>query len=218
MKKILYLILLLTNIGFAQNGFIEIKVKDSIRLKPVKFEYNVQISESKFLSSDKDLAKSKMQEKYEQLELFLRNRKYKIRPLNNSEFQIHDYVGFWKYGFAVELSNSKELENLTTELKKLDFIKASIGEIEYENPELSEKKLFSKLLKKAKEKGKMIAELTGQKLGNIIELKESKESDNLNVNIKDIYLASLRNKDFGVVKNQLFGQKWETIIVKFSAK
>lgn len=218
MKKILYLILLLTNIGFAQNGFIEIKVKDSIRLKPVKFEYNVQISESKFLSSDKDLAKSKMQEKYEQLELFLRNRKYKIRPLNNSEFQIHDYVGFWKYGFAVELSNSKELENLTTELKKLDFIKASIGEIEYENPELSEKKLFSKLLKKAKEKGKMIAELTGQKLGNIIELKESKESDNLNVNITDIYLASLRNKDFGVVKNQLFGQKWETIIVKFSAK
>ncbi len=224
MKRILYLALLIANFGFAQNGFIEIEIKDSIRIKPIKFEYDVQISENIFLSFDasgevvNDAAKQKMREKYKELELFLENRHYKIRPLNNAEFQIHDYPGFWKYGFAVELKNSKELEILTTALKGLDFITGQIGEIEYAENELTEKRLFAKILEKAKIKANMIAELTGQKLGNIVEFKEGKDVDNLSVNLKDIYLTALQNKNWDVSKNVLFGHEWKTVIVKFSTE
>ncbi len=224
MKKIICLFLLITNFGFGQSGFIEIEIKDSVRIKPINFEYNVQISESKFTSYNvkgvvgKDSAKIKMQEKYKELELFLENKKYKIRPLNNSEFQIHNYAGFWKLGFAVELQTSKELEKLTTELKTLDFIAGSVGEIEYGDSELYEKRLFSKVLEKAKRKGQMIAGLTGQKLGRIIELREGKEAENISVNIRDVYLSALQQKNWDVNKNVLFGQEWKTVIIKFSAE
>ncbi|WP_160112288.1 SIMPL domain-containing protein [Aquimarina sp. AU58] len=223
MNKIIYLFILTINITFAQNGFIEIEVKDSIRIKPINFEYNVQISESKFnnlefAKTSKDSAKFKMQEKYKELESFLLKKKYKIRPLNNSEYQIHEYVGFWKLGFAVKLKNSKELEELTTELKTLDYITGSIGEIEYGNSELYEKRLFTKILKKAKRKGQMVAELIGQKLGKIVELKEGKEAENISVNIRDVYLSALQQKKWDVNKNILFGQEWKTVIVKYTTE
>lgn len=224
MKKLLYIFLLITNLGFAQSRFIEIEIKDSIRIKPINFEYNVQISESKFTNynqnktTEKDSSKIKMQEKYQELETFLESKKYKIRPLNNSEFQIHNYPGFWKLGFAIKLETSKELERLTTELKSLDYITGSVGEIEYGDNKLHERRLFSKILNKAKRKGKMIAELTGQKLGKIIELKEGKESENIGVNIRDVYLSALQQKRWSVNKNILFGQEWKTIIIKFETE
>lgn len=225
MKKLLFLSLLFNNFGFAQSGFIEIEIRDSIRIKPKKFEYHVQISESKFARLDAnglagtDSTKIKMREKYKELEIFLENKKYKTRPLNNSEFQIHDYAGFWKLGFAVELQNSKELEKLTTELKSLDYISGSVGEIEYGDTELSEKRLFSKILAKAKRKGQMIADLTGQKLGKIIELKEGKDLvENISISYGAAYLSSLQNKNWDVSKNILFGHQWKTVMIKFSAE
>lgn len=224
MNKIIYLFILITNFGFGQSGLIEIEIKDSVRMKPINFEYNVQISESKFNRYDengaigKDSAKIKMQEKYKELELFLENKNYKIRPLNNSEFQIHDFMGFWKLGFAVELKTSKQLEKLTTELKTLDYITGSVGGIEYGDKELDEKRLFSKILEKANRKAKMIASLTGQKLGKIIEVREGKEVDNISVNIKDVYLSALQNKNWDVNKNIIFGQEWKTVVIKFSTE
>jgi hypothetical protein len=224
MKKIIYLLILIANFGFGQSGLIELEIKDSVRIKPINFEYNVQISESKYTGYDEngavgmDSAKIKMLEKYKDLQLFLENKNYKIRPLNNAEFQIYDFAGFWKLGFAVALKTSKELEKLTTELKTLDFITGSVGEIEYGDKELDEKRLFTKILEKAKRKGQMIAGLTGQKLGKIIEFREGKEVDNISVNIKDVYLSSLQNKNWDVVKNILFGQEWKTVVIKFSTE
>ena len=224
MRKTLYLLLFVASYSFAQNGFIEIEIKDSIRIKPIKFEYNVQIGDSKFRNydsktgSNQDSTKLKMNEKYEELESFLNKGKYKIRPLNNSKYQIHDYVGFWKYGFAVELETSKDLEKLTTELKRLDYITGSIGEIEYDENVLSEKRLVKKILVKAKEKANMIAELTGLKLGRIIEFREGKATENLDMNIKDIYLTLARNRQWDVNKNTLFGYKWKKVIIKFETQ
>ena len=76
MNNIIYLFLLITNFGFGQSGLVKIEIKDSVRMKPINFEYNVQISESAFNRYDengaigKDSAKIKMREKYKELELF----------------------------------------------------------------------------------------------------------------------------------------------------
>jgi len=224
MKKILYLVLLVTTFGFAQNGFIEIEVKDSIRVKPIKLEYNVQINDSKFLKYDEksgvnqDSTKIKMLEKYKELELFFKSKKYNIRPLNNSNYQIHSYIGFWKYGYSVILENSEDLQKLTSELKNLDYITGSLGEIEYEESELLEKRLFNKILIKAKNKATMIAELSGLKLGRIIEFKESKEIDDFNLNIMDIYINASQGRKLSINKNIIFGQKWKTVVIKFKAE
>jgi hypothetical protein len=224
MKNILYLLLLVATFGFGQNGFIEIEVKDSIKVKPLKIEYNIQINDSKFLKYDQkngvnqDSTKIKMFEKNKELELFLKTKKYNIRPLNNSNFQIHDYIGFWKYGYTVILENSEDLQKLTSEIKNLNYIIGSLGDIEYEESELLEKRLFSKVLKKAKNKATMIAELSGLKLGRIIEFKESKEIDDINLNFMDIYISASQGRKFSMDKNIIFGEKWKTIVVKFEAE
>jgi len=221
MRKIIYLLLFVASYSFAQNGFIEIEIKDSIRMKPLKFEYNIQIGDSQFRNFDSktgighDSIKLKMNRKFDELKRFLNKKEYKIRPLNNSKYQIHDYVGFWKYGFAVELETSKDLEKLTSELKTLDYITGSIGEIEFNDNVLSEKRLVKKILEKAKVKANMIAELTELKLGRIIEFKEGKGIGNLDVNIKNVYLALAQNRQWDVNKNNLFGYKWKTVIIKF---
>lgn len=216
--------LLVTTFGFGQNGFIEIEVKDSISVRPIKIEYNVQLSNSKFSKYNpdsginNDSTKIKMVEKYKELELFLKTKKYNIRPLNNSSFQIHSYVGFWKYGFIVTLENSNDLQKLTSELKNLDYIEGSLGDIEYEYNELLEKKLFNKVLLKAKNKARMIADLSGLTLGRIIEFKESKEIDDTNLNIMDVYLNISQNRTYIMNKQTFPGQKWKTVVVKFEAE
>ena len=116
------------------------------------------------------------------------------------------------------MQTSKELEKLTTELKTLDFINGSVGEIELGDYELYDKTLFAKILEKSKIKGQMIAELTGQKLGRIIEFREGKEAENVSINIRDIYLSALQEKNWDVNKNILFGHHWKTVIIKFSTE
>ena len=101
----------------------------------------------------------------------------------------------------------------------MDYISGSVGEIEYGDTELSEKRLFSKILAKAKRKGQMIADLTGQKLGKIIELKEGKDLDeNISLSYGAAYLSSLQNKNWDVSKNILYGHQWKTVMIKFSAE
>ena len=73
-------------------------------------------------------------------------------------------------------------------------------------------------MEKARRKGEMIAALTGQKLGAIIELREGTEAENMSVNIRDVYLSALQEKNWDVSKNTLFGKQWKTVIVKFIAE
>lgn len=221
MKTLLSILLLTTTFCFSQTGFIEIEVRDTIKMKPIKFEYNVQISDSKFLKfNDKgmisqDSSKIKMKEKYKELGTFLKNKKYKIQPNNNANYQIHEYVGFWKYGYVVTLEQTSELQKLTSELKELDYITGSLGKMEFENVEAEEERLFKKLLDKARKKATTIAKLSGQKLGKIIEVKEVKEVDNITYNVLDIYAVAQRTNNSVSNENQFHGKKSKAFVVKF---
>ncbi|WP_136468977.1 hypothetical protein [Flagellimonas onchidii] len=224
MRKIVCLAFLLTNLGFGQTGFIEIEVKDSIHLKPINFEYEIKISQDRFVNYTEsahgitDSTKTKMREKLAELKSFLESKNYKIRPLNNEKYQIHDYVGFWNLGYAVDLSESKELETLTSELKKFDFITGNVGQITFDENDSWEERLFEKLIAKAKLKAKMVCQLTDQKLGKIIELKEGKTNNDFELNIKDIYLMVATGGDWTVEKNMIFGNRWKIVSFKFETK
>ena len=47
---------------------------------------------------------------------------------------------------------------------------------------------------------------------------EGKEFENISVNIRDIYLTALQDKNWDVTKNILFGQQWKTLLIKFSTE
>ncbi|WP_109435328.1 SIMPL domain-containing protein [Aquimarina sp. AU119] len=224
MKNIFYTLFLITSLGYSQSGFIEVEIRDSIKIKPLSFEYNVTIDDSRFLRLSQDgeknekEARAKMNQKFNELGVFLKSKSYQFRILHNENYEIHSYIGFMKSGYAVKINNIIDLNTLTAELKTMDYIIASIGEMEYEEELKSEKRLFKKLINKAKEKAETIAELSGLKLGRIIEFKEVPEIHNITFNIMDIYTTSQERKEFGMEKGNLFGQKWKAVIVKFATK
>ena len=226
MKKLIYLFLLTGHLVCSQTGVIEIGVRDSVHLKPLTFEYNVKVSENLYLSYtaeptiNQDAIKIKMREKLSELETFLNSRNHTIRPLNNSEYEIQDNASFYNLGFAVTLSTSEELEQLTTALKKLDFINANIGHIMFDENSAWERRLVEKLIAKAKLKGQMIADLTGQKLGKIIEFSESGFVEDQTLSFKDIYFAASMGlgKNWSVERNMIFGNRWKTAVFKFETQ
>ncbi len=145
---------------------------------PVAIEYNVTIDDSRFLrysangEKNEKEARKELNEKFIKLGEFLKNRNYQFKPLHNDNYQIHGYVGFLKSGYTIELNKLQELNKLVEELKTLDYIRASLGQMKFENESIYEKKLFRKLMLKAKNKAEMIAELSDLTLGKIIEFKE----------------------------------------------
>ncbi len=80
------------------------------------------------------------------------------------------------------------------------------------------KKISYKNFKESRRKASMIAELAGLKLGRIIEFKEATGINNLDINIKDIYFAMAQNRLWDVNKNNLFGYKCKTVIIKFQTQ
>ena len=224
MRKLFYLIVLLSHLGFAQTGFIEIEVKDSIHLKPIQFEYQVKINYDSFTDYSEsstgitESKKKEMRSKLEELESFLKSKNYNFRPLNEEKYQINGYSGIWNLGFSISLLKSSEIENLTTDLKKFDFITGNVGQITFNENDSWEERLFEKLVKKAKLKAQKVSELTGQKLGRIIELKEGKFSEDFGLNIKDIYLVAAMGADWTMEKDKIFGNRWKTVAFKFETK
>ncbi len=108
LRKILYLVLFVASYGFAQNGFKEIEIKDSIRIKPIKFEYNVQIGDSQFRNFDsktgvgQDSTKLKMISKYDAKTYhldddFINDRIFEKATELSTSVVNHNYHNFFEF-------------------------------------------------------------------------------------------------------------------------
>lgn len=224
MKKLTYAFLLFSTIVIGQNGFIQVEVRDSIRIDPISFTYEIYVDDSKFLryaedgTRNDDEARNKLQEKYKELGTILRSKGYQIKNLNKENYELHSYVGFINLGYSVTLKNTKELDTLLVELKKLDFVRASMGDFELPDESISDKRLFKKLIEKASQKATTIATLSKLKLGRVIEFKEVPEIDNLTFNIMDMYVKPQTKRTFGGKQGVVYTQKWKTVLIKFVAE
>ncbi len=224
MKKLTYFLFLFSILAIGQDGFIEVEVRDSVRINPKSFVYEVFVDDSKFLRYQENgtrndtEARAKLNEKYRELGSILKSKGYQISDLNKKNYELQSYVGFLNLGYAVRLKNAEELDQLLIELKKLDFVRASIGEFELPEESVSSKKLFKKLMEKASLKAKTIAELSKLKLGRVIEFREVPEINNFNFNLMDIYLTSQEKRTFGTNNGTLYAQKWKAVIIKFAAE
>ncbi len=223
MKKIVFVTLLFSALMHGQSKFIEIEVRDSIRIQPLSFEYHIVVDDSRIVRYEEDgtrndkEARVKLIEKYKELGEFLKTKGYQFRNLNRDNYEIMSYVGFAKMGYAVILKNANELDQLSQELKYLDYIRASLGEFELPDEDELEKRLFKKLLDKAQRKAETIAELSQMKLGRILEFREVPEIDNLSFNIMDIYVANKMRGEFDSQNGDLLAQRWKAIMVKYEA-
>ncbi len=226
-KTTLLFTLLLSTLSFSQQGFIEVEVRDSIKLKVSKFEYLIEIvqnSEDLYANDNINVVdtRNKIKEKTRlqkiELEKFLNKNNYTYRLPENG-YLINNNSLFNDKSFIITLKSKAEINKVRKDFKKFNYINISLKETLFENKletQLeAEKRLFKKLIEKATKKASMIAELSRLKLGKIIEFKEVKEIDNLSFNIMDLYITSQSNLN---TKGVNYINNYKAIVIKFIAK
>jgi hypothetical protein len=141
---------------------------------------------------------------------------YTFQPLSYEGLTISDALDTDK-GFSVSLKSMADLTKLKKDLEGLDYISTNVGDIDYGDEALYEKRLFEKLIAKARKKAETIASISGLKVVRIAEVKESKETDNVSYNIANTYFALANNKMFSK-KGNLYRTVFKVVIIKFEAK
>lgn len=71
---------------------------------------------------------------------------------------------------------------------------------------------------RAEKKAQKIAELSGLRLGEILEFTEVKEIDNLSFSLTNVFVSTQSNRDWNLFYDRLNGQRSKAIVVKFEVK
>ncbi|MEB8330232.1 hypothetical protein OO009_12780 [Flavobacteriaceae bacterium KMM 6897] len=180
MKNKFTLLLLLTVGGFAnslaQDKFIEVMVNDTISLKPLSYEFQVT-SGLKFEydyenPNTKDEFSEKLRQSEEKIDSLLEKLGYEFRLSGNPEANI-TMEPTDKKNFMVKIKDSVQKEDFKTRMKQ-EGINFYMTDVKYENKDMKIREIYIRLLKKAKERAELIGELSGRKVGEIIQISESK--------------------------------------------
>jgi hypothetical protein len=165
------------------NKFIQVEVQDSIHLeKASSYDYLISIDKDIFPDNDTVYSINNIKEikiygsDYKKTKIAL-EKIFKLRKLDykyilyssNSPYKL-----WYKDNYLVNVPSNKNLVNdFENELSQIKTIEQyRVINVHYKDEDKVEEILFEKLLKNAKKKASMIAELSGVKLGKIIEINE----------------------------------------------
>ena len=224
MKLLILFFYIGTLLNFGQNKFIEVEVRDTIKLKPLKYLYNVKVENSGLINYDEKNFDYKKSQKIidsisKDLKVELTKLGYKPMSTNDMNFDVGGYSNIGSEGYMIELENTSQIDKLRNEIKNISYASGHLLDTIYQNRELFTLKIFEKLTKKAKEKAKMIAQFSGIKLGRIIEYREVKEIDNLSFNLMELIIKSQSRLGWSsIIPNDSKGVFSKAIVAKFEGK
>lgn len=235
MKKLSLTLLLLYGLcGFAQTGFIEVEVTDTVWMKPVSFDYNVVLNHdisdmySPYVADstsvdmgnyNPEAAEAGSDKTVADLKAFLSKKGYATKPIENQGPNIFTSNRDAE-GFVVTVTSTEKLEALKAEVKELGYAEGSMGAVNYGDSSAYDARIYKKLIEAARKKAGVIAGLSGQKLGKVIEVKEpSTTPDGVMEYMVQLRLAmgSAEKLNRGA-DNNLYGEMSKTLMVKFAAK
>lgn len=216
--------------SFSQSGYIEVEVSESVVLKPLSFEYALTVGNDYDLDAvaeeateteyDEDInlvkRKANQKKKLNELENFLKLKKYSYTPLDASmEVNKLDIFGSSE-GFKVKVNSVEALQKLVAEIKDMKHIDGAIAETTFEDSAAHDAPLLKKIIEKAKSEAQAIAAGTNLTLGKIIEVKEIQESQNSNQNFIDLMkeLSSRRYTWGKLTLNKVYSKGY---VIKFKA-
>lgn len=231
LKTLLTLITLFSStLFYAQNGFIEIEVTDSISLKAISYEYTISTEKDYYgvveevdYEADENINKMKSENKEKMAltnaETFLKNNKFKYESLENSNYNINSTrFGFNldTNGFKVFVSSIADLKKIATELKGAEGITGTISKVNYEDSKSFEDALIKSVIDKGKVKAQKIASFSGLTLGKIIEIKEK---DSFAGDDFMSMIQSLQKLGKNWLENNVLSKSYsKTYIIKFKAE
>ena len=230
MKHLISSLLLLCGLAtFAQTGFIEVEVTDTVWMKPVAFEYNIAVKDDPYAipafgsdneENSEETEKADAKQKTETLKSFLIKKGFTPKALEGGDFNIFG-MGRQVDGFTVMVKTNKELERLKEEVKTLDYADGKMGTVDYGDKSAYDARIFKKLIDGARKKAQTISSLSGQKLGKILEVKEpTSVNGGMESYMKEFtkIFEAMQGKLKKGSDDKLYGELTKTITVKFVAE
>lgn len=224
MKNNLLLLVLLTILGFrassAQEKFIEVMVKDTVSLRPISYEFQVSSGLKFEYDHENPNAKNEFSEKLKQSEqkivALLKKWAYDYRLGGNPEANFKRDLTDKTY-YLVKIKDSVQKEAFKTRMKQ-EGAEFYMTEIKYEDKETKVREIYTQLLKKARERAELIAELSNRKIGEIIEISESKSEFSIISSFIENFSYSRSNGGSSASFQFNNGVLEKSILVKYAIK
>lgn len=179
MKKTFLILLFFSTLGFSQDKFIEVLVKDTIVLKPISFEYAIKSDiEFDFEELNRKNLNELIKESDKQVLNFLKNGNYKFEE-NQINLLFASLAGSQPKSYTVFIPDLASKEKFIVHIEKTGGLEYNLMSINYEQNDLTEEKIYSKLLEKAHKRVELLGRVKNLKIGEIIEISETKVSETL---------------------------------------
>ena len=185
MKNKLILVVLFMISGFwmalAQTKSIEVMVKDTIRLQPIGYEFEVSSGLTFTYDHENPNAEeefsAQLRQSEEAIVALLKKWEYEFELSGNPDASFTREPRD-KRNYRVQIKDSVDKEQFTTRMKK-EGINFYMSNITYEDAEPKINEMYTRLLKKARERAELIASLSNRKVGELLEISESKSEFSL---------------------------------------
>jgi hypothetical protein len=178
-KKPFLLLFFISTLGFSQDKFIEVLVNDTIVLKPISFEF--------VINSDIGYDYEEMNKKNRTELIQLSDKKvFDFLKKGNYEFEENQFnILFASLSesqpkrYTVFIPDLKSKENFLESIKNTSGIEYFLTNTNYEQNELTDERIYSKLLEKADKRAEILGRVKNLKIVEMVEISESKASETL---------------------------------------
>ncbi len=221
MKKLLLVLFFISVSGaFAQSKFIEVEVRDTVALKPASFRCVISVAGASG-SEENTIDDYKPFDEKEYIKNVKQNLKKVEQELKLKKYNFKTDDGIATYPslsgpsngqITVNLYTPKQKEELELLIAQFNFASVQVKSVDYLDRDKAEIRLLRKIIDKAKIKADAIAGYSSLKLDRIIEVKESKEIDDLTINIGSAYYVMENGNE------PLNGKLSKALTIKFMAE
>ncbi len=162
--------------AYSQKEYIEVMVKDTVALKPISYEFQVS-SGLKFEydyenPNAKEEFSKKLRASEDSLTTLLKDLGYDFKLNQNPDVNYTKELTE-KRNYLVKIQDSVKTEVFKSRMKAQGY-EYYITDITYENKQTKIKEIYTRLLKKARKRADLIAELSGAEIKELVSISESK--------------------------------------------
>ncbi len=204
----------------AQEKFIEVMVKDTVSLKPILYEFQVSSGLKFEYDYENPNAKNEFSKKLRQSEekivSLLKKWNYRFQLSQNPDIN-YTMEPTDKRNYIVRVNSLIQKEEFKTRMKQ-QGVNFYITDVKYESKETKIKEIYSRLLKKARKRAELIAQLANKEIGEIIEISESKSEFSIISSFIENFAYSRSNGSSSTSFQFNAGALEKSILVKFALK
>ena len=198
MKKIAVLLFLCSTTIFAQDRFVEVVVSDTIKLKPVAYNYQLALGPQNIFGFDMDDREKDPEEEKKKrmaIETFLEvgDYVYQVSPLSTMASMLNTEVSV---SYVVTVEVGQQNNDFVRESDQLEGVSVIKKNTIWSNEQAEQQRLYEKLMAAAKERAAYLAGLGNAELGELLGISEAKgQKDSFDqwmdklggMNLSDVY-------------------------------